>query len=129
GLEARVRFLGERTDVPALMGAADIYSQGNRGPEGFGLTFVEAFCSGLPVVSSGIGAATEVIDERSGILVPPEDPAALAGALRTLIEDAGKRQQMGQAARARAIQLCDPGRQLNRLYGLLVDIAMQGRRA
>jgi glycosyltransferase involved in cell wall biosynthesis len=128
GLEGRVRFLGERRDVPALMRAADIYSQGNRGPEGFSLAFLEACYCGLPVVTSGIGGALEIVNQDCGILVPPEDTEALAKALQHLIEDTVGRQRMAHAARARAIELCDTQQQLRRLYGLLTGIVGQGGR-
>jgi len=109
----RVRFLGQRNDVPELMKAVDVYCQGNRGPEGFSLSFMEASYSGLPIVTTDLGGAGEMIDAGTGILTPPGDRAALVSALRTLITDAALRRRMGDAARAKAVRLCDTAQQLN----------------
>jgi glycosyltransferase involved in cell wall biosynthesis len=114
----RVTFLGQRSDIPVLMRAADIYCQGNRGPEGFSLSFLEASYCGLPVVTTDLGGASEMVDATTGILVPAgEDVAPLAEALRCLIADPDKRSEMGARARQKAIRLCDPRQQLSRLAG------------
>src|SRR5207244_6281041 len=55
----RVRFLGLRNDVPALMRAADVYCQPNTDSEGFSLAFVEACLAGLPIVTSALGRSEE----------------------------------------------------------------------
>jgi glycosyltransferase involved in cell wall biosynthesis len=125
----RVRFLGQRTDVPALLAAADIHCQPNLGAEPFGIAFVEALYAGLPVVTTALGAATEILDESCGVLVPPGDAAGLAEALRRLIEDPRERQRLGRAGPTRASQLCDPARQLNRLAEVLRPSTARGRAA
>ena len=112
GIEHRIRFLGARSDVPALLAAADVYCQPNTAPEGFGLTFVEALYAGLPVVTSGLGGAAEIVDARCGVLTPPGDAVALAETLRELIRDAGLRVKLAAAGPTRAAALCDPRRQL-----------------
>lgn len=114
----RVKFLGERSDVPDLMKAVDIYCQGNRGPEGFGLSFMEASYYGLPILTTDLGGAAEMIDASTGILTPPGDLNALVNGLRTLITDALTRREMGAGARAKAIRLCDTAQQLNLLKTL-----------
>lgn len=119
GIEDRVRFLGERTDVPALMRAADIHCQPNSGPEPFGLAFVEALYAGLPVVTTAMGGALEIVTDACGRLVPPGDPEALVQALRTLVIDGDARRRLGAAGPARAAGLCDPARQLARLAALV----------
>ena len=81
------RFLGDRRDVPRLLAAADIHCQPNLGPEPFGIAFVEALYAGLPVVSTRLGGAAEIVTEACGVLVAPGDPAALATALGSLIAD------------------------------------------
>src|SRR5207253_6600113 len=85
GIGERVRFLGQRADVPNLLAAADIHCQPNTGPEPFGVVFVEAMYAGLPVVATRLGGAVEVVDESCGVLVPPGDPDALASALSDLM--------------------------------------------
>ena len=57
--------------------------------ETFGAVVAEALVSGLPVVSTSVGAIPELVDERSGRLVPPNDPAALADALDDMLEGLG----------------------------------------
>jgi glycosyltransferase involved in cell wall biosynthesis len=119
GIAERIRFLGQRDDVPALMAAADLLCQPNLGPEPFGIAFVEAMHAGLPVVATAIGGAREIVDESCGILTPPRDPAALADALRRLVGDAELRARLGAAGPERARALCDPHRQTTRLRDAL----------
>jgi glycosyltransferase involved in cell wall biosynthesis len=113
GLSSSIRFLGERADVARVLQAADIYSQPNTGPEPFGLSFVEALAAGLPVVTTSIGAAPEIVDDRCGVLVAPHDVDALSAGLRQLLDDTVRRQQMGAAARERARELCDLPRSMD----------------
>jgi glycosyltransferase involved in cell wall biosynthesis len=120
GLTGRVRFLGERRDVPRLMAAADVYCQGNRGPEGWSLAFLEALTAGLPIVTSAIGGAVEMIDATCGCLVPPDDAAALAAALHGLIVDGERRDRMAHGARERAQALSAPRRQLAAVQTALI---------
>jgi glycosyltransferase involved in cell wall biosynthesis len=124
GIAGRVSFLGERKDVSYLMRAADIYCQGNRGAEGFSLSFLEASFCGLPVVTTDIGGAREMIDAETGVLVPPsEDATALSEALRILICDPSRRTEMGKSAHQKAVRLCDAKQQLNRLAKWLGEAA------
>jgi glycosyltransferase involved in cell wall biosynthesis len=126
GIAGRVRFLGERRDVPQLLRAADIFCQPNTGPEPFGLVFVEALSAGLPLISSAIGAAQEIIDASCGILVGPGDVQALSDALRRLIEEPGERSRLGAPGPERARALCDPGRQIKRLAEALAHVTEVG---
>ncbi len=110
GLGARVRFLGQRSDVSTLLEASDIYCQPNRGPEPFGLSFVEALAAGLPVVTSRLGAAPEIVDDSCGVLVDAGLPGALTEVLSQLIQHDDRRRTMSIAARERSRQFCDlPG--------------------
>jgi glycosyltransferase involved in cell wall biosynthesis len=120
GIGDRVQFLGQRTDVPRLLAAADIHCQPNTGPEPFGITFVEAMQSGLPVVTSPIGGAFEVVDESCGVFVPPGDVAGLAAALRRLIDNPAERSRLGSAGPGRAKQLADPSGRMARIHALLL---------
>jgi glycosyltransferase involved in cell wall biosynthesis len=118
-LERRVRFTGQRSDVPAVLRAADIYCQPNTAPDAFGLSFVEALHAGLPVVTSALGGALEIVDGDCGCLLPPGDEDALSGALRGLIVDAGERARLGQAARNRPAVIGDPRTEMRRLQQVL----------
>jgi glycosyltransferase involved in cell wall biosynthesis len=119
GIRGRVKFLGQRSDVPRLMAAADVLCQPNTGPEPFGLVFIEALYAGLPVVTSGFGGAVEIVDETCGVLTPPGDAWAVAEGLRGLIADPTRRRTLGDAGPARARELCDPRRALNRIAAVI----------
>jgi glycosyltransferase involved in cell wall biosynthesis len=118
-LAERVRFLGHRSDVPALMCAADIFCQPNADPEPFGVVFVEALQAGVPIVTYSMGGPQEILDQNCGILVPPGDLAGLHSALVRLMEDAPLRAKLGSAGPARAKSLCDPAQQIRRTYEIL----------
>ncbi|MBC7911424.1 MAG: glycosyltransferase [Pyrinomonadaceae bacterium] len=123
GLAERVRFLGERSDIPRLLAAADIHCQPNIQPEPFGITFIEALNARLPVVTTAMGGAQEIIDDSCGILVPPGDAGKLSSALNKLLADKGLRVLLGETGRVRAHTLCDPARQMKHLHSALVSLA------
>lgn len=122
GIGPRVNFLGQRGDVARLLAAADIHCQPNTGPEPFGITFIEALYAGLPVVTTSIGGALEIVDGSCGVLVAPDDPAALAGALGRLIADRELRARLGAAGPARATALCEPRAQMQALARALTRL-------
>src|SRR5438309_8667446 len=96
GILERVRFLNERSDVPRLLKAADIYCQPNVQPEPFGIALVEALNAELPVVTTSMGGAAEIVDEKCGMLVRPGDSEEIAAKLQRLIDDPGLRRCLGQ---------------------------------
>ena len=112
GIGGRVRFLGQRADVAKLMAAADIFCQPNHEPEPFGIVFIEALWAGLPVVTTAMGGALEVVDETCGRLASPGDAQAVAEALASLIQSRELRAQLGQGGPNRARQLSDPAAQM-----------------
>jgi len=104
GLESCVRFLGAVPDgrVRAEFARAHVFCLPSL-QEGFGIVYLEAMAAGLPVVAGDRTAAAEVVAPReTGLLVPPRDPEALAGALVRLLEDPALRARMGAAGRTRA---------------------------
>jgi len=123
GLGDRIRFTGERSDVQALLASADIYCQPNLSPEPFGITFIEALYSSLPIVATSMGGAKEIVDDICGILVRPDDVETLAGTLEMLIKDSSMRQRLGSRGPARAAELCDVRTQLNLLRNTLGTIS------
>ena len=129
GIAHRIRFLGHRDDVPALMASADVLCQPNLGPEPFGIAFVEGMHAGLPVVATSIGGAREIVAPTCGVLVPPDDPAALGEALRGLVLDPAARERLGGAGPAHARALCDPVQQATRLRDVLEDVRRDARPA
>lgn len=101
GVADRVHFLGVRMDIPDLLGAFDLYALPSRW-EGLPMAVLEAMAAGLPVVASAVGGLpTAIRHGREGVLVPPEDATALAGALEQVLADPELRSRMGRAARDR----------------------------
>lgn len=104
-LRTRVQFLGYRSDVPALLRAADIFVLPSH-REGMPRSIIEAMLSGLPVVATNIrGAREEVVEDETGYLVPVQDPAGLARALSKLAANRSLRHRLGEAGLRRARQL------------------------
>jgi glycosyltransferase involved in cell wall biosynthesis len=126
GIRERVRFLGQRSDVPRLLRAADIHCQPNVSPEPFGLAFIEALQAGLPVVTTAMGGPLEIVNEACGILVPPR-PEPLAEALRRLVEQPEERRRLGAGGPARAVALCDPDAFLRGLEEDLQALTVRAR--
>ena len=104
GIEHDVLFLGYRRELRPLFAAADVavLSSDN---EGTPVSLIEAGAAGLPAVATDVGGVGEVVGEQqTGILVPPGDPAALAGALRQMADDPERRRTYGRAARSRVTE-------------------------
>jgi glycosyltransferase involved in cell wall biosynthesis len=95
----RVQYLGFRGDVQRLLPAFDVYAQPSR-REGMGLAILEAFAARLPVIASEVGGMPEVVrHEQTGLLIPPNDPPALAAAISRLAQDQALAQRLAQAGR------------------------------
>ncbi len=112
GLEDCVEFLGRVDDqrLPALYRTADVFVMPSRDLygepiEGLGLVYLEANLCGLPVVAGNTGGVTDaVVDGQTGLLVDPEDPAAIASAIIRLLSDRDFAAQLGAVGRARVLQ-------------------------
>jgi glycosyltransferase involved in cell wall biosynthesis len=108
GLGERVQFAGPRTgtDLDRSYAAADVMVLPSRA-ETYGMVITEALARGLPVIATEVGGVPEALGHaaaagiRPGVLVPPEDPAALAAALRAWLSDAPLRGRLRAAARER----------------------------
>jgi len=110
GLEDAVKFLGFVADaeLPAVYNAADLYVGASRRydllAEGFGIALVEASACGLAVVAGDSGGVADAVrDGETGILVDPDDPAAVAAGITRLLADDAARRRMGAAGR-RAVE-------------------------
>ena len=118
-LSRRIRFLGQRTDVPEILRAADIFTLPSH-REGMPRSIIEAMMTGLAVVATDIrGSREEVLDEDTGLLVPVKAPAALARALNRLVATPELRRAMGAAGLARARTLYDESNVIARQIKLL----------
>ncbi|GAA2032843.1 hypothetical protein GCM10009819_16120 [Agromyces tropicus] len=101
---ARVRFepFVDREALPALLRDLDVFVVPSRWPDPCPLTAGEGMASGVPVVASRIGGLPEVVGD-AGLLVPPDDPDALAAALARLADDPEERLRRAVASRAHAL--------------------------
>ena len=103
GVTDRVHFLGELAQVERLLHALDVFVSNSSHNEGMSLSVLEAMACGIPVVSTRVAAAPEVLDEgNAGILIPPRDAKALADAIRTLAEEPDTSTLLGRMGRKRA---------------------------
>jgi len=101
GLGERVRFLGVRHDVPALMREFDLFVLPSLW-EGLPNAVLEAMAAGRAVVATAVHGTPEAVAQgETGLLVPPRDPQALAGAMARLLKDDSLRGSMGRAGRER----------------------------
>lgn len=113
GLGGTVELLGLRDDVPRLMQRADAYLLTSTF-EGMPLALIEAMSSGLPIVSTNVGACPDMVEEgRTGFLVPTDNASIAAERIERLATDAALRGKMGALARERAagysIEACHEG--------------------
>ncbi|MFN7922002.1 MAG: glycosyltransferase [Bryobacteraceae bacterium] len=123
GIADRVRFLGQRSDVPRLLHASDVFCQPNTAPEPFGVAMIEALQASVPVVATAMGGPVEVLDESCGVLAAPGDADALAAALKRLIVDPAERARLSANGPERARELCDPRNQMQKLLEAVESIA------
>ncbi len=97
----RVELLGHRDDIPALLREADVFVLPSL-YEGLPVSVLEAMAAGTPVVATAIGGTDEVVVHgESGLLVPPRDPSALAGAIRQVLSDRDLARRLVIAAKTR----------------------------
>jgi glycosyltransferase involved in cell wall biosynthesis len=111
GLGGRITFTGPRTGaaLDAVWAASDLSVLASRA-ETYGMVVTEALARGVPVLATAVGGVPEALGTAPdgslpGVLVPPEDPSALAGALRTWLDDPGVRERLAVSARARRAAL------------------------
>lgn len=103
GVGDRVRFLGFRDDIPALLQAVDLVAHTSVSPEPFGRVIVEGMLAGKPVVAARAGGACEIVEDGvTGRLVTPGDADALATALREMIDHPDEAKRLGRAGQAAA---------------------------
>ena len=126
GLGETVRFTGAVADVRTALAAMDVFVLPSRA-EGMSNALLEAMAAGRPVVATAVGGTLEAVDaERTGILVPPGDPAALAGAAVGLLADPARAAAVAGAA-ARQVAERFGARQmvarLERLYAERLEAA------
>jgi len=127
GIGQRVELMGQRDDIDQQLAQAQIFCQPNSGPEPFGIVFIEALAAGVPVVTTSMGAAPEILDSSCGILTEAGDADALASALKLLLNDVALRNRLSAAGPARAAALCSPERQIPALAKLLGTVRLEAQ--
>jgi glycosyltransferase involved in cell wall biosynthesis len=124
----RCVFLGERTDIPELLAAADLVVLPSLF-EGLPVSVLEAMAAERPVIATAIGGTDEAITtDVTGLLVPPRDPAALAAAIGRLLSDTALAQRLARAGRARverSFSVEATVREVMRIYDQAVGAAVE----
>ena len=121
--DERILYAGYRGDMPDIYHSSDVVVVPSQWDEPFGLILIEAGAAGRPVVATRVGGIPEVVvDGETGFLVERDDAQALIARIQTLVDDAGLRQRMGVAARARVESEFTerPVRELEQLYSSLL---------
>jgi glycosyltransferase involved in cell wall biosynthesis len=130
GISDRVTFTGRRSDVPDILGAADIAVMPSLN-EALSNALLESMAAGAPVVATRVGGTPEALtDGETGLLVPPGDAAAIAAAVSRLLDDPELACRLGRAARARIDDQFSVGRMVSateNLYGELLARKQPGR--
>ena len=121
GLKPILQIMGERADAVSVMSACDGFVLASNN-EGLPVALMEALALGLPVVATAVGGVPEAINVENGVLVPPRDPAALADAIRELVNDPERRRRLGDGARASAARF-DIRRTVDRLEAVYRSVA------
>ena len=128
GLGDRVRFAGWRygpADMPDVFRALSVLALPSKEPEPFGLVLLEAMACGVPVVATDHGGPSEIcVAGETGLLVPPGDARAMAGAIEQLLADPGRARLMGAAGRRRVethYDQRDTVRRIESLYDELLE--------
>jgi glycosyltransferase involved in cell wall biosynthesis len=99
GISDRIKMVGFTSELDNFLPCFDIFVQSSR-TEGFPCVNLEAMAAGVPVVATRVGGVPEQIESgNNGILVPPNDPKALAKEIKRLIIDSGQRRILGENAR------------------------------
>ncbi len=127
GLAGHVRFLGPRSDVPVILGAADLHVTASHS-EGLPNNVIEAMFARLPVIGTAVGGIPELVEDgRTGLLVPARSPEALARAIIDLADAPERRKAMGQAGRAAAESRYALDRTVTELSQVYEDLAQSYR--
>ena len=123
GLASSVRFLGSIDPVDPVLRAADVLVQPSHF-EALGLSAIEALACGVPVIASAVGGLLDFMrDDGNGMLVPPNDAAALAAALRAVIDDEDLRRRLASRTRASVLAEYDDRVVFARFATLLRELA------
>lgn len=124
GIANSVRFAGNQADVVPWMQACDVFCLPSYANEGVPQALMQAMACALPVVTTPVGSIGEIVrDGETGVIVAPENVAALAAALAALLGDSGRRAALGSRARAHALQAFGEDRMVERMLAVFWEAA------
>ena len=128
GVADRVHMLGFQQDVRPVLAALDVFVLPSRW-EGFGLATLEAMAAGLPVVVTDVPGSRDLVQhEQTGLVVPPNDPRALAHAIARCLSQADLSAQLSQRARIAAANF-SVQRMVDRYEQLYLDLTLRTTRS
>ncbi|MDP9051304.1 MAG: glycosyltransferase family 4 protein [Acidobacteriota bacterium] len=124
-LGSQFHFVGGITDTRRQLSEADIFVLPSRS-EGFSNAIVEAMAASLPVVATNVGGNAEAVEDGvTGLIIPPEDPNALATAVLRLLSDPLQASAMGSAGMSRAVEMFTTQAMMGRIVGTYEDLLAQ----
>lgn len=125
GLQDSIIMTGQRDDIPHVMASFDIVVLPSYANEGLPQSLIQAMAMGKPVIASNVGSIPEVvIDGKTGYLVPPRSPSAIAEKIISLLKDNGLRLEMGDEGRSLVSSRLSLEDMLNRIEALYTDLIM-----
>ena len=128
GIDARLRFTGNQSDVAAWLRAFDLFCLPSYANEGVPQALMQAMACALPVVTTPVGSIGEIVqDGETGRLVAPEDSTALREAIEALLADAALRARLAGAARTAALQRFGDDRMVERMLDVFTAVARTPR--
>ena len=124
GLRGRVRLQGQQADVLPWLRALDIFALPSYANEGVPQALVQAMLVELPCVTTAVGGIPELAEhERTALVVPPQDAAALAAAIERLAGNEGLRRELGEAARKHCVEGYSYERMLERMENIFRNVS------
>jgi glycosyltransferase involved in cell wall biosynthesis len=128
GVEDRLLLPGWSDDARRALTTFDVFVLPSRF-EGLPLVLIEALLAGVPVVATRVGSVGELVTDETGVLVPPDDPQALADAVQALLDDPERRARLGAGGRRRALERFTIERVADSFAALYAEIVPSGRAA
>lgn len=128
GLSDHVVFTGHQRDVASFYQMLDLLVLPSRS-EGLPNTVLEAMSFGIPVLATCVGGVPEIIGDDNGVMVPPDDPPALAAEMTALLADAGRRDAIGTRGRLSLFPRFDAAERSRRILALYDEVLADRRRA
>jgi glycosyltransferase involved in cell wall biosynthesis len=126
GLAAKIRLTGFREDVPALLAAMDVFVLPSIKSDGVPQVVLQALAMGRPVVASAVGGIPEVIQhQHTGVLVPPDDPAALTAAVMQVLHHGAQAAAWAEAGRRLVDGRYTLGRMIDRTAAVYTAVLVE----